>query len=190
MKNLFKSISFVLVFVSLFAVVQMTTAQKVSGYEISQDRIVLTQEFPRFSSGSGVFCDMTKIQSVEFQTKRGGFIRLATHMGNNECFSLKIYRVPEGMSIDQAMPYINNLPLEAELTGAKGNDLEWVRAGKYIYVLRSKVQYLYEWQVEEHLELREEVQVLMTGKTSGAWLLLVYDQKENKILGGKNGQTS
>ncbi len=137
-------------------------------YEIGSHKIVLTQDNPTFSSGGGLYEDQVKIQSVEFQTRRGGFIRLETKTGKNNCFLLKIYRVPDGITIDEAMPHVNNLPCVSELTGTKGNDLKWVGPGRYIYVLTSKVPYLREWQIEEALEMCEQYRVITTAKTSGA----------------------
>lgn len=157
------------ILVLLVPVMRRDSSSVVSAhYEIGSHKIVLTQDNPTFSSGGGLYEDQVKIQSVEFQTRRGGFIRLETMTGNDECFSLRIFRVPDGMSINEAMPHVNNLPCEMTLTGIKGNDLQWLPPGKYIYVLSSKVSYLREWQTEEIMKMREQYRVITTAKTSGA----------------------
>ena len=136
-----------------------------ASYEI-EPPITLSQENPKFNSGGGLFCDMIEIQPVKFETVKGGFIRLKTYT-EGECFSLKIYQVPDGMSFKDAMPYVDQLPCIGELTGRKGNEFKWVKTGRYICVLRSKAPYLYEWQEEEHRQMQEEYQMLFTGKTGG-----------------------
>jgi len=148
--------------------VVVSPKETLASYEIGRDRIVLSQDNPTYSWSGGLFEDQIKIESVEFQTRRGGFIRLQTKTGSDECFQLKIFRVLDGVSIDQAMPYVNGLPC-VTLTGIKGNDLQWVKPGKYIYILSSKVPYLREWQTEEIMKMREQYRVITTAKTKGAW---------------------
>jgi len=165
-----KVISFLLVLLVLLVPVIRRDSSSLAQahYEISQDVIVLTQEFPTRSVAGEVFVDMTKIQAFDIQTRRGGFIRLETRTGSQECFSLKIFRVPDNESFNTVMPYINGLTCYKELNGTKGNDLQWLRPGKYIYVLQSKVQYLMDYQVEERAKMHAETRVIITGKTHGA----------------------
>ena len=162
-----KALSLLLVIVSL-GTAMILKAKDTLAYEISRDRIVLSKESPHYSIGTGNWIDPTKIQSAEFPERRGGFIRLETKRSVGSCFSLKIFQVPDGMSIDEAMPFINNLPLIAELNGNEGCDLKPVKTGKYIYVLTSTIPYLLDYQVEERGKYLEEVRVIMSAKLSGS----------------------
>jgi len=161
-----KIISLLLVLMS-FSAFFVLKPKKALGYEISRDIIVLSKESPHYSIGTGNWIDPTKIQGVEFPEIRGGFIRLETKRSVGSCFSLKIFQVPDGMSINEAMPFINQLPLIAELNGNKGSDLKPVKTGKYIYVLTSTIPYLLDYQVEERGKMLEEVRVVMSAKLFG-----------------------
>jgi len=164
-----KIISLSLVVVSMLAMVLVSKPKTVlANYEIGFGTAVLSVQSPRVGFGYDARKGDIKIQSFKLDAVRGGFVRIKTRQGAEDCFELRVYKVPNGVSLQEAMPFVNNLECIADLNGNKNQELKGLPAGTYIYVLVSKVPYFYEWETEKHLAALESVQIVISAKLSGS----------------------
>jgi len=146
-------------------VVFALVATNVKAYEIKEP-VILSKETPRYIEGGSRWIDTVKIQGFGIASHKGGYIRLKTHIGAEDCFQLAIYKVPEGSNIKEALPYVSNLPIYAIVNGMEKQNFVYLAPGEYIYVLTSSLGYP-DARNAETQKLFDEVQIIIAAKLNG-----------------------